>query len=144
MTGLEKYRQVLFSCLNCPEEEKEYFFSHICQSTEADEVESLSYEQLIAVLGTPETVAASRIDQRPAEASLSEVQRIKKSSRRMKRFIILFLTFLVIAVLYFCIWDKKHRGASNEMGPPVFVSSAAEEENTGSEEQTTENGGQTP
>ena len=41
MTGLEKYRHVLFSCLNCPEEEKEYFFSHICQSAEADEAESL-------------------------------------------------------------------------------------------------------
>ena len=122
MTGLEKYKRALFSCLSCPAEEKEFFFSHICQSAQAESQEKLSYEELISVFGAPETVAASYMDQRPAENSLTEVTTIKKRARQFNFFVSAVVVFIIGLIIFFCIWDRKTRTGTITVGPPNIES----------------------
>ncbi len=121
MTGLEKYKQTLFSCLSCSPEEKAYFFSHICRSAEADEQENLSYEELVSVFGAPETVAAAYIEQSATEDSLAEVQKVKYRLKRIKITIGTVCALIAGFIIFFCIWDAKTRGTTT-FGEPVLVS----------------------
>ena len=122
MTGLEKYKQTLFSCLSCSPEEKAYFFSHICRSAEADEQEDLSYEELVSVFGTPETVAAAYIDQSTTEDSLTEVQKIIHRLKRIKTIVGFVCIFFASLIIYVCLWSLAHPHGTTTIGEPVLDS----------------------
>ncbi len=124
MNGLSKYKKRVFACLTCTREEKEYCFSRIAESL--GENTDCSFEELVERFGEPETVAASFLDNLPAENNISAISTERRKSSRFRRMVLFIVILIITGIFCFCIWNKKTRSVSGYFSAPMDISSHLE------------------
>jgi hypothetical protein len=128
MNGLSKYKKRVFACLTCTREEKEYCFSRIAESL--GENTDCSFEELVERFGEPETVAASFLDNLPAENNMSAISTERRNSARFKKIVFIVIAMIVFIIVFFCFWDAKTRGGDSVIDGPTIISSWEDANNT--------------
>ena len=128
MNGLSKYKKRVFACLTCTREEKEYCFSRIAESL--GENTDCSFEELVKRFGEPEAVAASLLDNLPAENNISAISTERRNSARFKKIVFIAIAMIVFIIVFFCFWDAKTRGGDSEIEGPTIISSWEDANNT--------------
>lgn len=115
MSGLNKYKRKVGQMLPCAAEEKKFVLAEIDRSL-GNKANTMSYEDIVEQVGSPETLAASAIQDMEAE----EIAAAMKTRNRMIRLIALLVAGILlvwaIGVTIALIDSTRHSGGYGVIG----------------------------
>ena len=113
MTGLKKYETEVFTLLHCSEKEKRWHISRI-EDALGENADALSFDEITAKLGKPETWVMSHVENAETEQFVLERKKLQKRARHRLIIFAVVAVCVLLLLVGFILWDTKTRGTGGE------------------------------
>ena len=128
MSDIKRYMKEVSSLLNCADKEKAYYLGIIQNNIEED-VDQLSYEEIVQRLGTPEEWVNAHLEARGGETYRKTVGTLKRKANLLKWIVAAIVVLVLAVVIYFYFANESGRSSGGGYGDPSIISSAMESTN---------------